>query len=159
MVFHEGKQVFKKAYGAYTSSTVKPIASGSKWLSAATIMTLVDLGPRLIAVTHHSVIAGPYHRNGKAILDLHHAYDGNEATFRDVARRHGTRYFLLCPDFPEGTIYRARSPGGMYDRLEKGQIPAWLKPVELKSGFALPYRVYRIEGGAAPSAASPQKNP
>lgn len=150
---------FKKIDTANARCRTQPALSVLDQLPPATIMTLVDLGPRLIAVTHHSVIAGPYHRNGKAILDLHHAYDGNEATFRDVARRHGTRYFLLCPDFPEGTIYRARSPGGMYDRLEKGQIPAWLKPVELKSGFALPYRVYRIEGGAAPSAASPQKNP
>jgi hypothetical protein len=116
-------------------------------LPPATIMTLVDLGPRILAVTHHNVIAGPYHRNGKAILDLHHAYDGDEAAFLDTARRHGARYFLLCPDFPEGTVYRARAKGGMYDRIEKGQIPRWLTPVDLKSGFALPYKVYRIEGG------------
>ena len=129
----------------------QPALAALNQLPPATIMTLVDLGPRLIAVTHHSAIAGPYHRNGKAILDLHHAYDGDEAAFLDTARRHGARYFLLCPDFPEGTIYRARSKGGMYDRIEKGQIPRWLTPVELKSGFTLPYKVYRIEGGAVPA--------
>lgn len=122
-----------------------PALSPLNQLPPATIMTLVDLGPRLIATTHHSAIAGPYHRNGKAILDLHHAYDGDAATFLDVARRHGATYFLLCPDFPEGTIYRARSPGGMYDRLERGEVPAWLHPVRLRSGSALPYALYRID--------------
>lgn len=129
----------------------QPALAALNQLPPATIMTLVDLGPRLIAVTHHSAIAGPYHRNGTAILDLHHAYDGTEAAFLNTARRHGASYFLLCPDFPEGTIYRARSKGGMYDRIERGDLPKWLTPVELKSGFALPYRVYRIEGGAVPA--------
>ncbi|MEZ5656486.1 MAG: hypothetical protein R3E04_11515 [Sphingobium sp.] len=120
----------------------------------ATIMTLVDLGPRLIATTHHSAIAGPYHRNGAAILDLHHAFDGDATTFLDSARRHDVTYFLLCPDFPEGTVYRARSPNGTYARIERGDVPEWLHPVTLKSGFALPFRLYRIDlSGAA------QKNP
>ena len=141
---------FKRINQANGRCRTQPALVALNQLPPATIMTLVDLGPRLIAVTHHSAIAGPYHRNGKAILDLHHAYDGDEAAFLNTARRHGASYFLLCPDFPEGTIYRARSKGGMYDRIEKGDLPKWLTPVELKSGFALPYRLYRIEGGAVP---------
>lgn len=141
----------KRINAANGRCRTQPALIALNQLPPATIMTLVDLGPRLIAVTHHSAIAGPYHRNGTAILDLHHAYDGNEAAFLTTARRHGARYFLLCPDFPEGTIYRARSKGGMYDRIERGDQPKWLTPVELKSGFALPYKVYRIEGGAVPA--------
>ena len=44
-------------------------------LPAQTIFTFVDLGPRLITLTHHNAIAGPYHRNGDAILDVHHAFE------------------------------------------------------------------------------------
>ena len=33
-------------------------------LPPAVIFTMVDMGPRIIATTHHSAIAGPYHRNG-----------------------------------------------------------------------------------------------
>lgn len=149
---------FKRINTANARCRTQPALVALNQLPPATIMTMVDLGPRLVAMTHHSAIAGPYHRNGKAILDLHHAYDGDAATFLDTARRHHATYFLLCPDFPEGTIYRARSPGGMYNRIEKGQIPAWLKPVELKTGYKLPYTLYRIEYRAVPSAAS-QKTP
>ena len=50
----------------------------------ATIFTFVDLGPRLIVTTHHNAIAGPYHRNGDAILDVQHAFQGNEVQARAI---------------------------------------------------------------------------
>jgi hypothetical protein len=39
---------------------LKPIAKQPK----GRVFTFVDLGPRLITVTHHSAVTGPYHRNG-----------------------------------------------------------------------------------------------
>lgn len=120
-------------------------------LPAATIFTMVDLGPRLIATTHHSAVAGPYHRNGAVILDLHHAFDGSAEAFRPIAARHHATYLLICPGFPEGTVYQSRSPRGFYAGLIRGEVPGWLKPVTLKSGFALPYTLYRIDYSTAGS--------
>lgn len=113
-------------------------------LPPATIFTMVDLGPRLIATTHHSAIAGPYHRNGPAILDIHHAFDGPASAFRAIAGRHRAAYVLICPNFPEGTVYQARSPRGFYSELVHGKVPAWLTPVTLRTGLTLPYKLYRI---------------
>ena len=118
-------------------------------LPPATIFTMVDLGPRLIATTHHSAIAGPYHRNGAAILAIHHGFDGPAAGFRRIAARHHATYLLICPNFPEGTIYAARSPGGFYAGLMRGQVPGWLHPVSLRTGLTLPYTLYRIDYSAA----------
>ncbi|WP_449471029.1 hypothetical protein [Sphingobium chungangianum] len=120
-------------------------------LPSATIFTMVDLGPRLIATTHHSAIAGPYHRNGTVILDLHHAFDGPADAFRPIAARHHATYLLICPGFPEGTVYQSRSPRGFYAGLMRGDVPGWLHPVALKSGFTLPYTLYRIDYSAAGS--------
>ncbi|BBD98618.1 hypothetical protein SAMIE_1021190 [Sphingobium amiense] len=117
-------------------------------LPPATIFTMVDLGPRLIATTHHSALAGPYHRNGATILDIHHAFDGRPSGFRAIAAKHHATYLLLCPNFPEGTIYQARSPQGFYAGLMRGQVPAWLRPVTLRTGMTLPYRLYRIDYSA-----------
>jgi hypothetical protein len=117
-------------------------------LPPATIFTVVDLGPRLIAITHHSAIAGPYHRNGKAILDIHHAFDGSPERFREIAAAHGATYLLFCPNFPEGTIYQRRSPKGFYARLARGEGFPFLDPVDLKFGGELPYTLYKIEGEA-----------
>lgn len=44
LVVQHGKLVEHEAWGEYRLDTVVPIASASKWLSAATIMTLVDDG-------------------------------------------------------------------------------------------------------------------
>ncbi len=118
-------------------------------LPAATIFTMVDLGPRLIATTHHSALAGPYHRNGAIILDMHHAYDGPADSFRPIAALHHATYLLVCPNFPEGTIYQSRSPRGFYAGLMRGQVPEWLKPVRLKTGMTLPYQLYRIDYSTA----------
>lgn len=117
-------------------------------LPPATIFTMVDLGPRLLATTHHSALAGPYHRNGKAILDIHAAFDGQPEGFRAIAARHGATYLLICPDFPEGTVYQSRSPRGFYAQLMRGEVPNWLKPVTLKTGLTMPYTLYRIDYSA-----------
>ncbi|MFT3965898.1 MAG: hypothetical protein QM690_08460 [Sphingobium sp.] len=114
-------------------------------LPPALIFTMVDLGPRLIAMTHHSVIAGPYHRNETAILDIHHAMDGPPDGFRRIAAAHGAKYLLICPGFPEGTIYQQRSPKGFYAQMIRGEVPAWLEPVTLRTGETLPFTVYRID--------------
>lgn len=126
-------------------------------LPPATIFTMVDLGPRLIATTHHSALAGPYHRNGATILDMHHAYDGPADAFRPIAARHHATYLLVCPNFPEGTIYQSRSPQGFYADLMRGAIPRWLVPVTLNSGMTLPYQLYRIDYSASGSKKVPEQ--
>jgi CubicO group peptidase (beta-lactamase class C family) len=44
LVWHEGRVVYEHYFGSYAPDTQVAIASSSKWLSAATVMTLVDDG-------------------------------------------------------------------------------------------------------------------
>jgi len=111
-------------------------------IPAATMFTQVDLGPRLIVVTHHNAVAGPYHRNGQAILDVHHAFTGTADGFRPIAARHQAAYLLLCPNMAETTVYRSHNPVGFYAQLAKGQVPDWLTPVALPDGS--PYKLWKI---------------
>ena len=109
---------------------------------AQTIFTFTDLGPRLITLTHHRAIAGPYHRNGDAILDVQHAFSRSPEEARAIMKRHGATLLLVCPDMAESTIYRARNKGGFYDRLAHGDRPAWLTPLPLPPKS--PLRLFRI---------------
>lgn len=111
-------------------------------IPAAILFTHVDMGPRLIVVTHHSAIAGPYHRNERAILDVHHAFTGTAAQFRPIAAAHHAQYLLICPNLAETTVYRARSPNGFYTVVAGNKVPNWLEPVELWPNA--PYRLWRI---------------
>lgn len=108
-----------------------------------TVFTFVDLGPRLITITHHSAIAGPYHRNGDAILDVHHAFNGTPAAARAIMKRHGATLLVVCPDMAESTNYRAKSPKGFYAQLARGATFPWLTPVPV--GGRSPMRAFRIE--------------
>lgn len=121
-----------------TLAALRPIAK----LPPATIFTFVDIGPRLIAMTPHSAIAGPYHRNGRAILDVYHVFRGTPETARLVIEAHGARYLLICLNSPEATNHRRFAPKGLYAQLEKGIVPAWLTPVALPADS--PYRMWRV---------------
>ncbi len=111
-------------------------------IPATTIFTFTDLGPRLIALTHHNAIAGPYHRNGDAILDVQHAFKGTPEEARAIMKRHGATMMLVCPNMAESTVYRDRAPGGFYDRLAHGETFEWLTPVPLPKGS--PLRLFRM---------------
>ena len=123
-----------------TLTALRPIDA----LPPATIMTFVDFGPRLIATTHHSAIAGPYHRNGEAILDIHHAFRGTAETAHQVALKHHATLLLLCPGMSESTIYAAQAKNGFYMQLMRGQVPAWLERMPLPANS--PFMLWRIKG-------------
>ena len=122
-----------------TMPALRPIAL----LPKATIMTFVDLGPRLITVTHHNAIAGPYHRNGDAILDIHKVFRGQPTEARAIMQRHGATMLLICPNMSESTIYAVQNPKGFYVQLAKGQVPDWLEPVALPARS--PYKLWRVK--------------
>jgi hypothetical protein len=134
-------------------------------IPAATMFTHVDMGPRLIVVSHHNAVAGPYHRNERAILDVHHAFTGPANAFRSIAAAHQATYLLICPDLAETTVYRARSPHGFYALLDANKVPNWLEPIQLWPNA--PYRLWRIRYdlpddpafNAAPLRGRPPKQP
>ena len=110
---------------------------------AQTMFTFVDMGPRLITITHHNAIAGPYHRNGAAILDVQHAFGGTPDAARAIIKRHGATMLLLCPNAAESTNYKARSPNGFYAQMGRNDVPAWLTPLPLPRNS--PLRLFKVD--------------
>src|SRR3546814_17177488 len=80
-----------------TLAALKPVALEPKGY----VLTHVDLGPRLIAVTHHDAVAGPYHRNEDHILDVMRAFRGSAENARAAALRSGIDYVLICTGLEE----------------------------------------------------------
>ena len=110
-----------------------------------TIFTYVDFGPRIIAMTRHQAIAGPYHRNHQAIVDIMRTFRGTADEARAiVAGKYRSDYLMICPDQSTATIFMAEAPRGFYAQLAKGQVPDWLEPVDL--GEKSPWRMWRVVG-------------
>ena len=59
------------------------------------------MAPRLIVMTRHRGIAGPYHRNGAAMLDVFYGLRGDEARLRETIERYDIGYVLICPGMSE----------------------------------------------------------
>jgi hypothetical protein len=106
------------------------------------VFTFVDYGPRLIAVTHHDAVTGPYHRNGEQIADVMKAFRGDADQARAIIAKYRSDYLLICPDSSTTTIFMAHAPKGFYAQLALGQVPAWLQPVALPSDS--PFRMWRV---------------
>jgi hypothetical protein len=113
-------------------------------LPAATFFTFVDSGPRLITLTHHSAVGGPYHRNAQAILDIEHAFRGTPDQAHAIIDAHHAQYLLVCPHMSEATIYQAEAPAGFYAKLESGFTPPWLAAQSLPAGS--PYQLWKVVG-------------
>jgi hypothetical protein len=107
------------------------------------VFSFVDLGPRIITVTKHDAIAGPYHRNDRAIADVMKAFRGDEAQARRIISAYGSHYLLVCPNMSTATIFQAEAPNGFYMQLIKGRVPAWLAPVDL--GPNSPFLMWKVK--------------
>lgn len=118
---------------------LRPIAQQPKGL----VFTFVDLGPRLITVTHHDAITGPYHRNGEQIADVMKAFRGPEPQAHAIIDKYHANYLLTCPNMSTATIFMAEAKDGFYAQLQKGRVPAWLEPVKLPKDS--PFRMWRVK--------------
>ena len=118
---------------------MRPVAK----LPPATIFTFADLSPRLITVTHHRAIIGPYHRNGEAIVDSMKIFRGSPDNARAILAKYHADYLLTCPMMSQSTVFAAEAPKGFYAQLAKGQVPAWLEPVDL--GPKSPLKLWKVK--------------
>jgi hypothetical protein len=108
------------------------------------VFTFVDFGPRIIAVTHHNSVTGPYHRNGEQIADVMNAFRGSADRAHDIIRKYRSDYLLTCPYSSTTTIFMSETPKGFYGQLQRGQVPNWLTPVQLPKDS--PFRMWRVTG-------------
>jgi hypothetical protein len=119
---------------------MKPVAKQPQGI----VFTFGDLAPRLITVTHHYSITGPYHRNGEQILDMMHAFMGSPAEAHAILKKYRSDYLLICPMMSQSTLFKSDAPNGFYSQLDKGQVPAWLKPIDL--GKDSPLKMWKVVG-------------
>ncbi len=116
----------------------------------------VDLGPKLLFFTDHTVLSAPYHRNTSGIRDGFRIIQGpDEAAVREVVVERGVELILLCEepkDIAKQTEAAGQTAGSISRSTPKkqrwasrwlsGDLPAWLREVPLSSG---PIRAFRVQ--------------
>jgi hypothetical protein len=118
--------------------SLKPVALQPKGM----VFSFVDHGPRLITVTHHNAVIGPYHRNGEQIGDVMKAFRGSPEQARAIIGKYRADYLLICPNSSTTTIFMSETPNGFYGQLQRGEVPGWLSPIKLPPDS--PFKMWRV---------------
>ncbi len=115
--------------------------------ASLTIAAPIYVGPTLLFLTRHSVLAGPYHRNVGGLVDNRRIFAGSEKESLETINRRDVKAILFCTEFARLSRYGDRPPF-LSARLTAGNPPGWLAPVVVGKGFGL-YSV-RLGGDRRP---------
>lgn len=129
------------------SCSIKPVADflgrADGWGRAPlTLANMISDGPALLFFTPHHVLSAPYDvaSNG-AVKELFSA--SNDAQSRVLAAEMKVDLLVLCRRFPKAYASVDRSRPSLAERLVLGEIPAWLKPVEIEG--QTDYLLFKVE--------------
>lgn len=109
-------------------------------LEPGLVMHDVDTGPGLVVFTRHDGIGGPYHRNGRAILEMLDFFETDAASALAIAAARGIDYVALCEDVEIADAEDLRS-ATLAARILSGREPGWLERVSPRIERLHVYRV------------------
>jgi hypothetical protein len=104
----------------------------------------IDLGPYIVALSPHRVVAAPYHRLEKGILANHAILSGRPEQAPQRLDALGVDYVALCADRWQGSDQSARSKEGrpLRSRLLDGDRLGFLQEVKMPADAGL--RVWKV---------------
>lgn len=110
------------AEACYKTANVAPLAA----VPAGLVASSVNMGPYIAALTPHSVLAAPYHRIDRQIVDAIQTFDSPLAEAEARLRKTGARYFVAC--MKENAIAKATANDGtLAGTLAAKQTPLFLR--------------------------------
>ena len=116
------------------TATLAPLAK----LPAGRMAAPIDMGPAILALSPHTVLAAPYHRLDRGIIDNHALLTGSPDDGLRIALHWKLDYVAVCPT---GTG-REKKTDTLQAVLAAGRPPFWLTEVPLEG--ATPLKVYRV---------------
>ncbi|HYD24947.1 MAG TPA: hypothetical protein VEB68_09120 [Croceibacterium sp.] len=109
----------------------------------ATIFAPLDIGPAIVEMSHHRVVATGHHRGEAAMRDVIAAFTGTPEQAHAQIRRHGARYVVICTDLYEVELFVYKSPGSFAEALSEERAPAWLERIDIGAPEKL--QVWRVK--------------
>ena len=121
------------------SASYAPLAQ----LPPGIVATDVSNGPYLLALTPHSVLAGPYHQLSKGIVAAHRSLAEPPDQARKVLAENRVAYVMVCGSRPPDGLAEPEQSRSLWGKLRAGAVPDWLEPVGNTAGQA--FVVYRVK--------------
>ena len=137
----DDKDVFDRpaSKACLLSESYVPLAQ----LPPGIVATDISYGPFLLALTPHSVLAGPYHHLSKGIIAAHRSLSESPEQAHKVLIAQHVTYVMICGPRPPDGLAESERSASLWGRLRAGSLPDWLERVE-NTGAA--FAVYRVKG-------------
>ena len=110
-------------------------------LPDALIMAPLNMGPRILLYTSHSVTAVPYHRSAEALSNGVLPFVGGFEEMASRAQKYHAEIVLVC----NTQRYGGEKTAG--ERLVSGDIPSWLEKIDIGAAAFTVLRVVRSGKG------------
>ena len=107
------------------------------------VLAPIDEGSHLLAFTHHSVVAAPYHRNNAGNRLAIEAFLAKPDEARKIIAASGAEYLVACTLMKRMRIMAAHAPQGLASELLAGRAPEWLKLLDVRAAPNVIYRIVR----------------
>jgi hypothetical protein len=134
-----------KAAECSKAAAIDDLASLPPGLVAA----FIDTGAYIAALTHHRVLAAPYHRIASAIIanyDIFHARTPAEAAA--VLKREHVDYIAICDGIDDDVYAQDKKlKDTLRAKLVEGHAPKFLVPVPLPNPHSI-YHVWKVDRAA-----------
>jgi len=110
------------------------------------IVAFIDYGPEILYRTTYDVIATPYHRNAKGILDAYWIMTaGSDEKAHALIKQRGIDMVLVSNKSTEKIYYtQQHKQSTLYDRLMNGTIADWLTELTLPNPLSSTYKLYQV---------------
>jgi Dolichyl-phosphate-mannose-protein mannosyltransferase len=123
----------------YRSGNIRRLAA----LPAGLVAADIDLGPYIVALSPHRVVAAPYHRLEPSILANHAIMNGTPEKALRTLEALGVNYVALCAQQPGGKPPKPDAqPSSLRARLLAGDRPGFLQELDLPADTAV--RVWKV---------------
>ena len=106
------------------------------------VYTFLDMAPRVLVMTPHTTVTGPYHRNHEAIVDNLKTLRAKPEDARRQIEATGAEYLLLCRGQLK-IIGSGEDEQGLAWQLGEGKSFDWLEPIAVSDDN--PNLLYRLK--------------
>jgi hypothetical protein len=108
----------------------------------------IDMTAYIAALTHHRVLAAPYHRIGNAIIANYQIFSAHDAAAAAaVLKRENVNYVVICDGLDGPSASAKNWKGTLRADLVRGAAPNYLKPVTLPNPNSI-LHVWKVDRAA-----------
>ncbi|MEM6857029.1 MAG: hypothetical protein AAF559_04085 [Pseudomonadota bacterium] len=112
-------------------------------LAPGEVFAPLDISPKLLLVSNHTVIATSHHRGDAGMRVMIATALSSSAEASETLEARQTRYVALCPGLSEANNYAREAEDGFVADLQEGRMPEWLEPVPTAEGTS--FKLWRVE--------------